>query len=124
MVLREWHRLPQRFPGIETVEFVVMPNHVHGIVRITPKAQVGLSDVVGAFKSRTTVAYAGGVQRDQWPRFDRRLWQRSYFDRVLRDEDELLRAERYIRMNPARWWYDPLNPRTGRPQGPPRQESP
>jgi REP element-mobilizing transposase RayT len=68
---------------------------------------VPLPDVVGWFKTMTTNAYIRGVRDHGWARFDGRLWQRNYFERVLRDEDRLARARRYVAENPARWADDP-----------------
>ena len=69
-----------------------------------------LGDIVGAFKSRTTNAYIRGVRTQGWPPFDRRLWQRNYWERVLRDERELHLARDYILQNPLRWHLDRMNP--------------
>jgi REP element-mobilizing transposase RayT len=48
-----------------------------------------------------------GVRDHGWARFDGRLWQRNYYERVLRDDDRLARARRYVAENPARWRDDP-----------------
>jgi len=68
---------------------------------------VPLPDVVGWFKTMTTNAYIRGVREHGWARFDGRLWQRNYFERVLRDEERLGRARRYVAENPGRWADDP-----------------
>lgn len=111
MVARTWEQLERRFVHIALGPSVVMPNHFHGIVRITGAGTATLGDLMHWFKSVTTNRYIRGVKKHGWTRFDGRLWQRNYFDRILRDEDESMRAESYVRMNPARWWYDSLHPR-------------
>jgi len=90
--------------------FVIMPDHIHGILRLRPQGQgqseergAGLSEIVRWFKSETMRAYSDGVRRLGWPRFEGRLWQRGFYDRILRDEDELFHARTYIHRNPARW---------------------
>ena len=127
MVWRVWDGMPGRFPSIEMDEFVVMPNHVHGVIiirqslgslvggqgdsgvqRDTEATTVG--DVVGAFKSLTTVEYGRGVRKLDWPPFDRRLWQRNYYERVIRDESEFSRVREYIANNPMEWEFDRENP--------------
>ena len=127
MVWRVWDGMPGRFPSIEMDEFVVMPNHVHGVIiirqslgslvggqgdsgvqRDTGATTVG--DVVGAFKSLTTVEYGRGVRKLDWPPFDRRLWQRNYYERVIRDESEFSRVREYIANNPMEWEFDRENP--------------
>jgi putative transposase len=69
-----------------------------------------LGDVIGAFKSRVTVEYARGVRTFGWTPFDRRLWQRNYYEHIIRNEEALNRIRRYIVENPIRWAFDRENP--------------
>jgi REP element-mobilizing transposase RayT len=69
-----------------------------------------LGDVVGAFKSAATVEYIRGVKAKGWPEFRRRLWQRNYYEHVIRDERALNHVRRYIDGNPAQWAFDDENP--------------
>ena len=119
MVRRVWDGMPDRFPFINMDEFVVMPNHVHGVIFIRqPVPTTGaptmgapaLGDVVGAFKSVTTVEYVRGVRGLGWQRFDKRLWQRNYFERVIRNEHELGLVREYIANNIVNWESDRENP--------------
>ena len=131
-----WGELPSRYPEIHLDSFVVMPNHVHGIIvigrpvgvplvgtqndtdsrtldadlRATTRVAPTLGDIVGAFKSITTVGYARRVRSGEWDRFHRRLWQRNYYEHVIRDSDELNRAREYITNNPLKWELDRENP--------------
>ena len=118
-----WNALPPKFPNLETDAFVVMPNHIHGILTFVGAAPRGrpvagqphgvaptLGDVVGWFKTMTTNAYIRGVKDRAWPPFDRRLWQRNYYEHVIRTDDDLDRIRQYILDNPARWGYDHDNP--------------
>jgi putative transposase len=66
--------------------------------------------VVGAFKSLFTVKYIQGVKENRWPAFDRWVWQRNYYEHVIRDETELGRVRRYIDENPLGWAFDDENP--------------
>ena len=70
---------------------------------------MSLSDVVHRFKTMTTRRYAEGVKQNGWPSFRGRLWQRNYFEHIIRDEASLNRIRRYILENPARWAWDPEN---------------
>ncbi len=111
MVYEQWLDLPKRFPESAIDEFTMMPNHLHGILIIndnettqpvgaplvgaqnkvdkTNKAGTPtLGEIVGAFKSITTNEYIRGVKQHDWPSFPGKLWQRNYFERVIRDEDE------------------------------------
>ena len=77
-------------------------------------ALVRLGDVVGAFKSLVTVGYIAGIKDKGWPAFRGRLWQRNYYEHVIRDEEALNRLRRYVDENPARWEFDDENPRKTR----------
>jgi REP element-mobilizing transposase RayT len=133
MVESFWRQLPQHYPRVEVGAFVVMPNHVHGIIVLVgagpcacpehpgrPRVDSGqsqgiaptmsLPDVVHRFKSLTTAKYRRGVLVDGWQPFLGRLWQRNYYEHIIRDEEELNRVRQYIADNPARWQQDPENP--------------
>ena len=118
---REWLDLAVRYPFVEQDSFVVMPNHLHGIVCLRSDHERDitierlLGQVVGRFKGMSTRFYCEGVRRDGWPPFQTRLWQRGYYDRVIRNERELQAIREYIDLNPIRWESDRLNPeRAGR----------
>jgi putative transposase len=135
MVERVWHGLSQHYPGIETDAFVVMPNHVHGIIILVgacPRAchsksgqpqgvapTMSLPDVVHRFKSLTTAKYRQGVLQDGWSVFPGQLWQRNYYERIVRDENELNDARQYVIDNPLHWDEDPENPAAGDHKGSP-----
>lgn len=67
---------------------------------------LSLSDVVHRFKTMTTKRYCDGVKTNKWPPFDARLWQRNYYEHVIRDETDLNRIREYIINNPANWVKD------------------
>ena len=131
MVRRLWERLPDRFPCIQLDAFVVMPNHIHGILvidspvgalfvgthrgapnptRATTRVAPTLGAVIGAYKSLTTRAYVKGVNAGPWPPFRKRLWQRNYYEHVVRNDASLAELRQYILNNPARWAFDRENP--------------
>jgi len=103
MIEQQWHALPARFPSVAPDAWVVMPNHVHAIVWLRGDSTVTLGAVIGAFKSLTTNAYSAGVDAQGWPPFDRRLWERDYYEHIVRNEQERARISTYIEQNPARW---------------------
>ena len=105
-----WRRTKSKFPTIELDEEIVMPNHLHAIVNITANGGATLQEIVQWFKTMTTNAYLRGVKQLGWPRFEKRLWQRSYYEHVIRDEAELASIREYIHHNPAKWVEDPDNP--------------
>ncbi len=119
MVETLWLALPSRFPRIALDEYVVMPNHFHGVVVFhaptitngaTTKVVPTIGDVVGAWKSLTTNAYIQGVEDFGWPNFPKRLWQRNYYEHIIRSERDLDAIREYIRLNPTCWEKDAENP--------------
>ncbi len=129
VVRRVWHGLEERFERIELDSFVVMPNHVHGIVVITPVvgARVGaihelplqgrtqrrrmlLPKVVGYFKMNASRAINGLRGTPGTP-----VWQRNYYEHVVRGEWELRAIQQYILDNPFNWQLDRENPDAGQP---------
>jgi REP element-mobilizing transposase RayT len=58
-----------------------------------------------------TLRFVEGVKSKRWPAFDRRVWQRNYYEHVIRDERDLARVRRYVDENPLRWEFDLENPR-------------
>jgi REP element-mobilizing transposase RayT len=110
-----WLTLPSYVTGIRLDEFVVMPNHVHGIVVITPgEPPASLSDVMKSFKSLSTNAYSEGVTARGWEPFDRHLWQRSYYDQIIRSAEHLDRVRTYVADNPQNWESDEEHPRNNK----------
>jgi REP element-mobilizing transposase RayT len=122
IINKAWQALPIRFPHIRLDEFVIMPNHIHGIIVINRRGEPcvrprlsgtpphSLGRILQAFKSITTKRYAHAVNAGLAEPFERRLWQRNYYERIIRNEDELYRIRQYIRDNPLNWTKDPENP--------------
>ena len=116
MLWTQIEALPQRFPQVELDELIVMPNQVHGIFVInatsagTSLVAAPLGDIVGAWKSITTDEYIRGVRQKNWAVFDRRLWQRNYWEHIIRNESDLNRTRNYIINNPSNWKIDDHHP--------------
>jgi len=165
MVERWWEELPHKFPSVELDEFVVMPNHFHGIVGITdtsvgadlrvcpdpqgartaqdarvtaqgarvtvrgadvtaqgarvtaqgahpgaPLRRLAMGEIVQWFKTMTTNEYIRGVKQNGWTPFPGKLWQRNYYEHIIRNENDLNRIREYIFNNPANWANDDENP--------------
>ena len=77
---------------------------------VAPTAGLSLPDVVHRFKSLTTARYRHGVKQKQWPPFPGKLWQRNYYEHIVRDENELNDIRKYIMDNPKKWDLDRENP--------------
>jgi len=71
---------------------------------------LSLGDVVQRFKTLTTRRYIEGVKRHGWPSFPGRLWQRNYYEHIIRNDQSLARIRQYIIENPTRWTMDRENP--------------
>lgn len=125
MVQTVWTRIPDRYPNAALDGVVVMPNHLHGIIRLEP-GQNGepipdapsLSDIVRWFKIQTSMKYGDGVRNQRWPRYTGHLWQSGYMNHVIRSESTLLRLQNYMESNPALWEDDTFHPDAKRPQSP------
>ena len=78
--------------------------------------QFALGDVIGAYKSLTTVEYARGVKQMKWSPFHKRLWQRNYYEHVVRHDESLQQLQQYLLDNPDQWAFDKENPLAERPE--------
>ena len=98
-----WLELPQRFKKLQLDEFVIMSDHVHFIVWLDAEVEkkTGLGDIVGAYKSLTHVKWLKLVEANNLQRC-KKLWQRNYVERVIRDDLELTQKRAYIRNNPLK----------------------
>jgi REP element-mobilizing transposase RayT len=109
MVSTIWTSIFDQFPAVVLDDFVVMPNHVHGILWFEPDeiaVRPSLADVITWFKTVTTNHYIRGVRDSGWPQYDRRLWQRNYHEHIVRNIPDMDRIRAYIRNNPANWRAD------------------
>jgi len=77
---------------------------------------LSLPDVVHRLKSIKTKQYIDGIKQVGWPSIAGRLWQRNYFEHVIRNEDSLNRIRQYILDNPAKWEFDRENPSATKPE--------
>ena len=65
-----------------------------------------IGDAMDWFKTMTTNEYIRGVKTLDWPPFNKKLWQRNYYEHIIRDQQSYLRISEYIRNNPAKWQDD------------------
>ena len=116
IVSRAWEWLATQYAYVELDGFVVMPNHLHGIIviaehragdsRIAPTKRKPLGRLIGAFKTVSTKRVNLAQNTPKQP-----LWQRNYYEHIIRNEADLDRAREYIMNNPLRWETDGENPR-------------
>ena len=69
-----------------------------------------LGDIVGAFQSIVTVKYIRGVKNNNWHPFDGKLWQRNYWEHIIRNDNSYQTISDYIVNNPLKWSDDKFNP--------------
>ena len=87
----------------------VEPNENHqGTHKGCPYGVVTLGEIVGAFKSITSNAYIRGVKQNGWPPFHTRLWQRNYYEHIIRDQHSHDEIAAYSLENPVHWPDDKL----------------
>jgi REP element-mobilizing transposase RayT len=129
----QWEKLPKRFPNIELGAFVVMPNHIHGIIRIldrecwgtaedskssndelsrrAPMEQFGkpvkgsIPTIIRSYKSAVALRINLMRGTNGVP-----VWQRNYYEHVIRNHEDWDRIQRYIESNPSMWAEDNENP--------------
>lgn len=102
-VRNKWEQLLQRFPTVRLDEFVVMPDHVHGILWLdgTLRDAPTLGKVVGAFKAWVTIEWRNYHREANLPCLSH-LWQRDYYEHVIRNDEDLLLTREYILNNPLK----------------------
>jgi len=130
-----WSALPEHYSGVECDVFMVMPNHVHGIIALVDDDGGGATDVGAGLKPARGVAAAPNSVRAgfkpaptlpeivrAFKTFSARrvnelratpgttVWQRNYYEHVVRGENELDRIREYIANNPLQWEMDRENP--------------
>ena len=133
MVNKWWYELNRKYRNIKLHEQIVMPNHFHGIIQI--KSPVGadlcvcpndlcvcpddthqkikgehtgspLHAMIQWFKTMTTNEYIRGVKNNHWQPFNKKLWQRNYYEHIIRDEKSFHQISEYIQTNPLKWRDD------------------
>lgn len=122
VVTEEWQHVAQARSNVHLDQYVVMPNHLHGILIIEDMCGSGaaqqhpagcasskgasagsLGAIISQFKAAVSRrAWSGLISRDQ------KIWQRNYYDHIVRNEESFNDIRRYIVENPARWAEDSL----------------
>ena len=109
-----WLNVPDHFPDVVLDDFIVMPHHIHGIVKIrdivgtghalsaTLKKNSDLSTIVGSFKSAAS-REINDLNKIYFK------WQRSFYDHIIRNGLELRIISKYIKNNPGNWEIDKKN---------------
>jgi putative transposase len=134
MAEKFWLAIPEHFPFVELDRFIIMPNHIHGIIKINNyTACVGTQDFAFNNKRTQDFAFLQNNYQNKFAPQSKNLssiirgfkigvkkyatmnnlnfsWQTRFFDRVLRNEQELNGARDYIDYNPDKWQWDNIKP--------------
>ncbi|MEW6110201.1 MAG: transposase [Nitrospirota bacterium] len=124
IIKEHWQGLPKRFNCIELDEFLIMPNHIHFILFIVgaihelplqnessflhqkQRRQMMLPKIIGWFKMNCAKQINLYRKTPGYP-----VWQRNYYEHIIRNEYELNRIRQYIIENQFKWDEDPENPK-------------
>lgn len=115
-----WNNLPNHYPNIELGEFVIMPNHIHGIIAIVPArnnvsaenivpagfkpASTPLSEIIRALKT-----FSARQINEKRNMQGTSVWQRNYWEHIIRDNRSHQNISNYIKNNPQKWAKNNLN---------------
>ena len=92
--------IPERYPHIELLQYVVMPNHIHMILRIS-------YDNGRIISSPTSILTSvGQMKRYVSKKIGEKIWQRSFHDHIIRDKSDYEKISKYMYENPIKWQYD------------------
>ena len=128
IVSNSWLWLGTQYDHVELDEYVVMPNHLHGVLILTPcrggsrtaptgEVRKPVGRLMGAFKTVSTKRV--NELRDT-PGL--RLWQRNYYEHIIRNDGEWNRIREYVIGNPGLWDLDRENPEVGTVRRSPRSQ--
>ncbi|MDQ7008833.1 MAG: transposase [Candidatus Gracilibacteria bacterium] len=120
MIQNEWLNLEKRFEntlgnkyswGVKLHNFIIMPNHFHGIIEIKNNNSIeaipcGCPDIIGGFKSITTNKYIEMVYSGKAETFNKKLWQRNYYEHIIKNEERYNLIDNYIKTNVHKWNED------------------
>jgi REP element-mobilizing transposase RayT len=109
-----WSEIPVHFPFVELDEFIIMPDHLHGILLFNKNEQSTWQPNKAGPQSRNLASvirgFKAGVKAYATTNEIEFQWQPRYYDRVIRNSNELERIRKYIADNPANWLSEKGNP--------------
>ena len=115
MIQEYWLKTKTKYPSVNLHEFVIMPNHIHGIIDLDVMTSGGhmgtaptvtIGGIIQWFKTMTTNEYIHGVKSQNWKPYPKKLWQRNYYEHIIRNLESQIKIESYITQNPSTWQQD------------------
>ena len=115
-IIEKWLKeLESKYTNALVAAYIIMPDHIHFIlhnpgVYDETGAHIGapLPEMIKWFKTQTTNEYIQGVKAGLFPPFNQHIWQRNYFEHIIRDQEDFETRRKYIYENPLRWKYKHL----------------
>jgi REP element-mobilizing transposase RayT len=120
-MIEKWlFELVNKYPGVTVDYYVIMPNHIHFILFVDGRTHrcaptidnagkgASLPEIIKWFKTQTTNEYIRGVKAGLYPPFVKHIWQRNYYEHIIRNEQDLYEIRKYIDENPIKWEEDEL----------------
>jgi len=112
----QWRKIEKDYKNIDLDNYIIMPNHFHAILTIhhhrkeksDKKTIANISDVVRIFKSQTVIEYLQYINQNNL-NISCKIWQRSFYDRIIKNTQTLYTIRKYITNNPKQWYYDKNN---------------
>ncbi len=103
-IIHKWIRETEnKFSSIVFDKYVIMPDHLHFIIRIKERyTDRSLQDVMRFFKAMTTNEYIRCVKDGMLPKFNKKIWQKSYYDHIIRNQADYNEKFEYIENNPKK----------------------
>lgn len=100
----QWLDLANRFSNFELDVFVIMPNHIHGIIFLKEDGDKRIGDIVGTYKSLVSIECLKlSKSRNE---IMGKLWQRNFYEHIIRDERGYQNIKEYILNNSSKWNID------------------
>jgi REP element-mobilizing transposase RayT len=114
IIFTQWQDIQNRYDNVGLDKFIIMPNHLHGIILINKKrvetsATPTIGQIIRSFNSISAREYLLYIKNNQI-NASVKIWQRSFYDRIIRGEESLKKIREYILNNPINWKDDPENP--------------
>ncbi len=97
------YELEQKYHNVRLDAHIVMPDHIHMILMKMKADEYPIGEIVSWYKTMTTNAYIKEVKNGHLQPFEKKLWQRNYYEHIIRNELDLNEKRAYIQDNPRRW---------------------
>jgi len=133
MVEKIWLIMKKEYKNIDISEYIIMPNHFHCLIEILGAESISaqnpikmpnenisknrvdmestpttttIPNILQTFKRYTTIEYIKMVKENILLAFDKRIWQRNYYENIIRNEKQYIMVSEYIKNNPLKWKDD------------------